>query len=333
MFQARCGCRGRQRGSSSPSACGWRCRNELSTGGTTEATIVPSIMDGTTSNSARGIFFELRTVLIGRLDGVRCHARLKQDVVPLDAAEDDVGIADINCKDHKVSSSNRSFTQQTALPPSTVTMPQLGRGRRRRWIQQPEAALLPAIGNVGMAEQRDLRLLLLRRKRKAEQPLLDAVAMPVRAKNAHALKGPQQRLRARRAPRSQLPRTLRIGRPQNSSARRSASAQWSPRWITASGRSRRTASCMNSCSPWESKGSEASWRHLLRVWCIYYSRPQSGRQSFMKQEDAKKRRSGSFTPRRHSSSLRCSPAAAGRRCSRRRGSGAARRIWRGRSPC
>ena len=69
---------------------------------------------------------ELRTVLIGRLDGVRCHARLKQDVVPLDAAEDDVGIADINCKDHKVSSSNRSFTQQTALPPSTVTMPQLG---------------------------------------------------------------------------------------------------------------------------------------------------------------------------------------------------------------
>ena len=49
--------------------------------------------------------------------------------------------------------------------------------------------------------------------------------------------------------RSQLPRTLRTGRPQNSSARRSASAQWSPRWITASGRSRRTASCMNSCSP------------------------------------------------------------------------------------
>ena len=28
-------------------------RNELSTGGTTEATIVPSIMDGTTSNSAK----------------------------------------------------------------------------------------------------------------------------------------------------------------------------------------------------------------------------------------------------------------------------------------
>ena len=51
-----------------------------------------------------------------------------------------------------------------------------------------------------MAEQRDLRLLLLRRKRKAEQSLLDAVAVPVRAENAHALKGPQQRLRARRAP-------------------------------------------------------------------------------------------------------------------------------------
>ena len=51
-----------------------------------------------------------------------------------------------------------------------------------------------------MAEQRDLRLLLLRRKGKAEQPLLDAVAVPVRAKNAHALKGPQQRLRARWAP-------------------------------------------------------------------------------------------------------------------------------------
>ena len=46
----------------------------------------------------------------------------------------------------------------------------------------------------------DLRLLLLRRKRKAEQPLLDAVAVPVRAENAHALKGPEQRLRARRAP-------------------------------------------------------------------------------------------------------------------------------------
>lgn len=28
-------------------------RNELSTGGTTDATIVPSIMDGTTSNSAK----------------------------------------------------------------------------------------------------------------------------------------------------------------------------------------------------------------------------------------------------------------------------------------